>query len=159
MRTRIISAFPGTGKSVFHKNNPTTTLDSDSSNFSWTYENGNKERNPDFPQNYVDHIKENIGKYDFIFVSSHEAVREILLNNCLFFYWVCPSADRKQEFINRYKERGSDDAFVKLLDTNWDSWMKEYWMYPDVGLKKVDMILPNLEDEIRHIIASENGEI
>ena len=35
MKTKIISAFPGTGKSYYHKNHPETTLDSDSSFFSW----------------------------------------------------------------------------------------------------------------------------
>ena len=43
MRTKIISAFPGTGKSVYHQKHKETTLDSDSSNFSWIIdENGNK---------------------------------------------------------------------------------------------------------------------
>lgn len=56
-------------------------LDSDSSNFSWVKdENGNntKERNPEFPKNYIEHIKSNIGKVDVIFVSSHKVVREAL---------------------------------------------------------------------------------
>ena len=40
MRTRIISAFPGTGKSFYHSYNKETTLDSDSSLFSWIYVDG-----------------------------------------------------------------------------------------------------------------------
>ena len=36
-----MSAFPGVGKTTYHKNNPVTTLDSDSSGFSWVInENG-----------------------------------------------------------------------------------------------------------------------
>ena len=35
-----------------------------------------KERNPNFPNNYIEHIKENIGKVDYIFVSSHLVVRQ-----------------------------------------------------------------------------------
>jgi len=58
MRTRIISAFPGTGKSYYHNKHKETTLDSDSSNFSLVVENGEKKRNPDFPENYIKHIKE-----------------------------------------------------------------------------------------------------
>lgn len=64
--TTIISGFPGIGKSYFFRNqeyNNRTVLDSDSSEFSWVKdENGNntKERNPDFPSNYIDHIKENM---------------------------------------------------------------------------------------------------
>ena len=69
MKTRIISAFPGTGKSYFHNNSEYSTLDSDSSEFSWIInDDGDKVRNPNFPSNYISHIKDNIGKADFIFV-------------------------------------------------------------------------------------------
>ncbi len=159
MRTRIISAFPGTGKSIFHKNNSTTTLDSDSSKFSWTYVNGEKERHPAFPFNYINHIKKNIGRYEFIFVSSHEVVRKALLDNSIFFYWVCPDRDRKEEFIQRYKDRGNEEGFVKLLETKWNDWMAEFYLDSSIGMKKINMTLPYLSDELNHIIRSENGDI
>ena len=130
MRTKIVSAFPGVGKTTYHKNNPDTTLDSDSSGFSWVVdEHGNKTRNPSFPQNYINHIKENIGKYKYIFVSSHKEVRDALLDNCIFFYLVYPDDNRKDEFIQRYRDRGNDENFIKLVDSKWDEWMREfYWM-------------------------------
>ena len=159
MRTKIISAFPGTGKSVYHQKHKETTLDSDSSNFSWIIdENGNKVRNPEFPKNYIEHIKENIGKYEFIFVSSHKDVREALLNECIFFYLVYPDDTRKDEFIERYKNRGNDESFIKLVSDNWDNWMKEIWFLPD-GCKHINMVLDNLEDEIRHLKAVEHGDV
>ena len=137
MRTKIISAFPGVGKTTYHKNNPDTTLDSDSSSFSWIIdEHGNKTRNPHFPQNYIDHIKQNIGKYKYIFVSSHKEVRDALLDNCIFFYLVYPVNSRKEEFIQRYRDRGNDENFIKLVSTNWENWMDEfYWM--DEGCEKL----------------------
>jgi hypothetical protein len=137
MRTKIISAFPGVGKTTYHKNNPDTTLDSDSSGFSWVIDgHGNKTRNPSFPQNYINHIKENIGKYKYIFVSSHKEVRDALLDNCIFFYLVYPVNSRKDEFIQRYKDRGNDENFIKLIKTNWENWMDEfYWM--DEGCEKL----------------------
>jgi len=157
MRTRIIAAFPGIGKSTFHKNNPTTTLDSDSSEWSWvTFENGTKEGNPEFPQNYIKHIKSNIGKYEFIFVSTHAEVRKELLDNCMFFYWISPHDGRKKEFMKRYVERGNDDPFVKLLDANWSDWIKEFHFYSDVGLKKIYSSFVYLSDELNHIIKTEN---
>ncbi len=155
MRTKIISAFPGTGKSYYHKLHPDTTLDSDSSNFSWVKdENGNntKERNPNFPQNYIEHIKANIGKYEYIFVSSHKEVRESLLNNCLFFFLVYPDRGRKEEFIQRYKDRGNNESFIQLVDSKWDEWIDELDYYRFVhGCERIHMILDNLEDELNHI--------
>jgi hypothetical protein len=124
MQTRIISAFPGTGKTYYHKLHPETTLDSDSSSFSWSYRiDGSKYRNPEFPQNYIDHIKSNIGKYEFIFVSSHAEVRKALHENCLYFYLIFPESDRKAEFLQRYIDRNSPTEFVNLLDRMWDEWI------------------------------------
>jgi hypothetical protein len=155
MRTKIVSAFPGTGKSFFHKKYPEISLDSDSSNFSWIKdENGNntKERNPEFPQNYIDHIKSNIGKYEYIFVSSHKEVRDALLDNCIFFYLVFPKKQRKEEFIQRYRDRGNPESFISLIDANWDNWIDEmYWI--DYGCEKITMVLDNLEDELNHLNA------
>ena len=159
MRTRIISAFPGTGKSVYHKNHPTTTLDSDSSNFSWVEVDGVKLRNPQFPANYIEHIKENIGKYEFIFVSSHAEVRNALKDNCIFFYWITPVPERKEEFIQRYKDRGNQEGFIKLLEGNWEKWMNEFYLDDGLGCKKISMILANLENELSHIVASEFGDV
>jgi len=125
-----VSAFPGVGKTTYHINNPNTTLDSDSSGFSWIVnEGGEKVRNSEFPQNYINHIKENIGKYKYIFVSSHKEVRDALLDDCIFFYLVYPGSDRKEEFIKRYRDRGNDENFIKLVDSKWNEWMWEYyWM-------------------------------
>jgi hypothetical protein len=158
MRTRIISAFPGTGKSWYHNKYPDITLDSDSSQFSWVESVGGKIRNPEFPNNYIKHIKENIGKYKFIFVSSHKEVRDALLENCLFFYLIYPDEDRKIEFINRFIDRGNNINFINLVSTNWENWIKEC-DFCDIGCKQVRMILKNLEDELNHICASEYGDV
>lgn len=153
MRTKIISAFPGTGKTHYHNKHKDTTLDSDSSHFSWVKdENGNntKERNPDFPKNYINHIKENIGKYEYIFVSSHKEVRDALLDNCLFFYLVYPDSCRKDEFIGRYRKRGNDENFINLIEKNWDNWLRDVYWIGD-GCKGITMVLDNLEDELNHL--------
>lgn len=158
IKTRIISAFPGTGKSTYHKNHPDTTLDSDSSNFSWIVVNGEKVRNPEFPTNYIEHIKSNIGKYEFIFVSSHKEVREALKNNCLFFYLIYPSERHKGIYIKRYKERGNQESFIEILDKNWDNWIRECH-FETYGCSNIQMYGGYLESEIDHIVASEYGDV
>lgn len=134
MKTKIISAFPGTGKSYYHKNHPKITLDSDSSLFSWIYDtdgdkvldvNNKPIRNNQFPQNYIEHIKSNIGKYEYIFVSSHKEVREALVDNCLLFYLIYPDYNDKEIYVERYKQRGSSDDFIKLIESNWEEWIEE----------------------------------
>lgn len=41
------------------------------------------------------------------------------------FVLVYPNKDIKDEYIQRYKDRGNNDAFVELLTKNWDNWMEE----------------------------------
>lgn len=115
MTTKIISAFPGVGKTFLFNNTEKKILDSDSSKF-------DKSK---FPQNYIEHIKRNIGKVDVILVSSHKEVREALVENNIYFTLVYPKKDLKKEYIKRYKERGNLGGFVELLSDNWDDWIEE----------------------------------
>lgn len=130
MPTFVISAFPGCGKTYCYNNYQSdfSMLDSDSSNFSWIKDsNGNntKERNPDFPNNYIKHIKKNIGKVDFIFVSSHEVVRKTLADHGIKVIIVYPNKNLKSEWLRRFKERGSNEGFIKFISDNWDRFIDE----------------------------------
>ncbi len=115
MKTYLISAFPGTGKTYLFNNTNKIILDSDSSKFDKEY----------FPENYIKHIKENIGTADIICISSHKVVRDALVENNLNFTLVYPDRSIKEEYIQRYKDRENEESFVKLLKNNWDSWMDE----------------------------------
>jgi spore cortex formation protein SpoVR/YcgB (stage V sporulation) len=115
-QTLVISAFPGCGKSHFFRNNKDMeVLDSDSSKFDKAH----------FPQNYIEHIKSNLGKVDIIMVSSHKEVRDELVKNKIPFTLVYPSPEIKEEYIQRYIDRGNTSAFVDLLNKNWNSWINE----------------------------------
>lgn len=124
--TKIISAFPACGKTyVFENFNDKVILDSDSSKFSWVMVANQKVRNPDFPQNYISHIKENIGKADYILVSTHENVRRALEDAGIDFYLVYPNINLKEEWIGRCFIRGSDEKFCQLIADNWDNWIDQ----------------------------------
>jgi hypothetical protein len=113
---KVISGFPGVGK-TYYKNNSIYSLkvtDSDSSKFSWVKEGV---RHPDFPQNYINHIK-TLHEYRFVFVSSHDVVRRALVDNNIYFTLVFPERNLKEEYLNRFKNRGSNKNFTNLLDTN-----------------------------------------
>jgi two-component SAPR family response regulator len=116
--TQLISAFPGTGKSYYYHSDYMPDgfcLDSDSS----TFDKSN------FPANYIEHIKNNIGVVRKIFISSHKEVRDALVKNNLDFILVYPKAELKQEYLQRYINRGSSESFISLIDKNWDNWIKE----------------------------------
>lgn len=117
MKTKVYSAFPGVGKTIYFNTTDKTVLDSDSSKFDKKH----------FPDNYIDHIERNIQdpKVDKILVSSHKDVRDALVKKGIPFVLVYPHRELKDEYIQRYKERGNNDAFVDLLEKNWDNWMDE----------------------------------
>jgi len=121
--TIIISAFPATGKSyLFQNTKQGSILDSDSSKFSWI---SSGVRHPDFPQNYINHIKDNIGNVNLILVSSHKIVREALVNNNIVFTLVYPDNSLKEEYINRYIKRKNDQNFINILDKNWNNFLED----------------------------------
>jgi len=117
----LVAGFPGTGKT--HYTNTESgympqglATDSDSSKFDKS----------DFPQNYIEHIKEKISEgYARIFISSHKEVRDALVGNGLEFTLVYPKKELKEEYLKRYKERGSPDGFINLVSGNWDLWLDE----------------------------------
>jgi len=120
-KTRIISAFPACGKTtLFEKGyEGAVILDSDSSNYSWS---SPEVRDPDFPDNYMQHIKENIGKVDYIFVSSHIDVRNALDSHGLAWCFVVPDKSLMMEWIGRCYVRGDSYGFIDTLTKNWDNW-------------------------------------
>ena len=113
----VISTFPGMGKTYFYNNFQSTlsSYDSDSSKFP----------KDNFPNNYIDHIKEKLklNDRDIIFVSSHEDVRQALIDNGINFTVVYPKKIDKEAMIQRYKERGSSPEFVRLLEENYDNFI------------------------------------
>jgi len=120
--TMIFSGFPGVGKTYYAKNTDLKVLDSDSSTFSWISKGV---RNPDFPTNYMEHIKSNIGKVDVIFVSTHKDVRNSLVALQLPFTLVYPRQELKEEYLERFRKRGSIEGFVSLMEDNWGTFLSE----------------------------------
>lgn len=121
VKTQIVCAFPGTGKTYFCDSSQANYAlanycrDSDSSNFP-------KEN---FPQNYIAHIKSMLGIIGVVFVSSHKEVRDALAAEGIEYTLVYPHANLKDEYLKRYEDRGDSWRFISLVNTMWDQWMAE----------------------------------
>lgn len=118
--TRIISGFPGIGKSyaASKMNDPYNgvfIIDSDSS----------KHPKDNFPLNYIEHIYYTIhlSKPTILFVSCHEEVRRALVQMGIYFTIIYPERQLMGEYIQRYIDRGSPKQFINLVYANWDSWV------------------------------------
>jgi hypothetical protein len=82
-------------------------------------------RSPDFPGNYIQHVKDKIGQVDIIFVSSHKAVRDALVAAGIKFTLVYPEMDLREEYLERYRRRGSSGDFVTMIGSNWAGFITE----------------------------------
>ena len=123
MKIKVIVGFPATGKSYYKNLNQNLRIsDSDSSQFSWIKKG---ERNPQFPNNYIQHIKQIMPDFSLIFVSSHELVRKGLVQEKIPFLLVYPKIELKTEYIRRIRERGNTEQFVKIISDNWNNWIHQ----------------------------------
>ena len=171
MKTRIYSIFPACGKTWLYEHQEdygVKILDSDSSEFSWIeypiihkdhnnmYEKAQtiKFRNPDFPNNYIKHIKENIGKYNYIFVSSHKSVRDALDKEGIDFTIVYPEQSCKAEWVGRCfirEQEGKSGCGAKVMYDNFDDWVLECF---ETGINHREMVMESgyyLSDYFRHL--------
>lgn len=137
---KVISAFPGIGKTTLVQTNK-NYVDLESSDYEWIdidkalsieeRKGTAKTINPDFPENY---IKKIIGLTDMgfnVLISSHKEVREALQARGIKYTIVLPSLDMKEEMINRYLSRGNQENFVNLLKTNYEKFVEDLSMDPN----------------------------
>lgn len=122
---KVWSVFPLCGKTYCTNKIGIDAVDSDSSQFSWVEEDGKKVRNPDFPRNYIEHIKDAINKHEYVFVSSHQEVRDALEKEGIPFTLVYPHRRCLSKWIDRYENRDFNGFPLQVLVNNWEKWHDE----------------------------------
>lgn len=178
MKTKVISVFPASGKTWLYEHQRDyglKILDSDSSKFSWKTVKvplpdmgdgceytDKKVRDPEFPNNYIAYIKEQIesNEYDVIFVSSHEEVRKALHDANIIFKVVIPNKRLLNEWIGRCyrRELNGENGFpIKVLIDNWNKWIDSCMSSIDYGTVVVYILQSNeyLSDAIFDLLYKE----
>lgn len=154
---KVYACFPGTGKTYAKETFVGLDIaDSDSSRFSWIVnEKGEKVRNPEFPANYITEIKRRMAENDVVLVSTHDVVIKALIEARIDFSIIHPARSLKEEYLRRYRERGSDEAFINLLDKNWNNFIDDV-TNGSVSVPKIclmssnDTITDALEELVRY---------
>lgn len=161
---QVLSVFAGCGKTYCAKKHPDKVIDLESSNYKWIYavdvSNIPKECrkgmsaklrkvNPDWPNNYIQAIKEARKKYDVVLVAQYEEVRKAMAQAGIPYALVFPLNSCKMEFVERYKKRGNPDSFVQMLMTNFDKWVFDLYESND-GNKWILAPGQYLEDVLKY---------
>lgn len=153
--TKFVAGFPGVGKSylynIYEEEDTKTVVDSDSSKFSWIYnEDGSKERNPNFIEDYKYHLEEQErNNVDYVLVSTHEDVLNMISASFDDYVVIYPDLSMKDEFLARYRKRGSELGFIDMMDKNFDSFVKSIERNPyldDDKLIRLDETMSTVQD-------------
>lgn len=119
---KIISAFPGTGKSHFTSNAAqlANAIDLDSKDYTFGYDKNGKAHNYDFPANYILAIKKHIGKDKLLLISCQPDVLTALQSENIKFTLVYPERGLKDQYIQRFKQRNDPQSFIDLISSQWN---------------------------------------
>lgn len=160
MRARVFSVFAGLGKTYVGKKY-SNVLDLQSNPYRYDYTNIKKEDyeklketpnrkvNPNWPNNFINTIKETSNKYDIILVSSSLDIREILEENNIPYTFILPSKDSKEILLERYRKRGNSKELIDNVMLNLDTWSykEEDYNCPLVILDKDKYLEDYLKEE------------
>lgn len=75
--------------------------------------------NPDFPDNFIQYIKDNIGKVDVIFVDSDIRIRQWLNEAKIKFVTIYPWSSCLQEWIGRMYLCDHSDTIIRYRINGW----------------------------------------
>lgn len=118
-RAKIIVGFPGIGKSYVSKD--TTGA------YTWL----NIHDEPGYAKGAEDSFFDGVlllaQEPGVLLLPAHRMVGNFLISQNLAFTSVFPKRGLKDDYLRRYRERGSSEGFVKLVDERWDPFVDNMW--------------------------------
>ena len=113
IKSKVICGFTGVGKTFFSKSKD-KVIDIDHSLFR-NLKNPNKA--------YFDYVCSCNGSYEYILISTHSEIRDMLHKNNIQYYLVYPEKCLKDEYKERFISRGNSESYAKLIYDMWDEWI------------------------------------
>lgn len=120
---RVVYAFPGTGKTTLCNINK-NCIELASEDFHWQiFEKSESDKgtynvlNKDWPINYLSAIIKASNEYDYVFITHSGSV--LCQQNGISYDIVYPSLSCKEEYIDRMRSRGNNEAFIENMQSNF----------------------------------------
>lgn len=113
--TLIYASFCGSGKTYINENVDIESIEIEY----WKYiESGTQDK-------YVTDVKSNIGKVDFIFISTDPEGLRLLNKEGLSLILVYPENSLRNEYLDRYINMDNTYDFIGMFMKNWNIWINE----------------------------------
>lgn len=138
----VIAGFAGVGKTTLAKKYK-NVIDIESSPYRWDYTNvdttnleslkGTKDRikNANFPENYINAIKEAKKKYDVILVWLHpEEILPYYEANNIDYYLCFPNKEALKEYEDRYITRGNNQDYIHKVLSSYEKRYSQFKLNP-----------------------------
>lgn len=129
----IYSVFPGLGKSYTSRVTMAgKAIDAESSKFQWLdYDSHNEEKNkgklknknPEWPKNYIDFIKSQYNENTIVFISAQPEILNALGEQNIPFKTITPDASTKDQIMARYESRGNNKDFINMMSSNFEKFI------------------------------------
>lgn len=133
----IICGFAGIGKTTLASKYK-KVIDLESSSYKWVYlsdvdnldheqRKGLQDRvvNPSWPSNYIIDIIGKCNNGGIVLTSLDKDVREALDEWGCRYYVAYPDVSCKSDYIDRYKQRGNNENFIKTISDNFETWIND----------------------------------
>ena len=115
MKTAIISAFCGTGKTYFCENIDMNSVEIEY----WKYKDAGLQRK------YIKDIKKYIGNVSYIFISTDPEGLRLLHDHGFKITLIYPGNNLRNEYLDRYIDRDSPYDFIGTFMKHWHLWIDE----------------------------------
>lgn len=131
----IIAGFPCVGKTTMG-NKYENVIDLSSTKYHYIVEQdkineqlkGNEKQhkvNPNWPQNYIDEVVRIKDKYDVVFVCDRVEILSLMISQNIDFLIAMPHKNLKYDYIERAKQRGNNEKFLKIYEEKFNIWWND----------------------------------
>jgi hypothetical protein len=119
---KVVAGFPGVGRTFFVEQFPNHVSNLNVSSFKWSekeFQWSEKEKNPQFPQNYIDTINSEVASGKLVLVSTHPEVLDLLKKQDYRVLLVYPKLELKYEYLFRHYDRFESKRFISEMKTSF----------------------------------------
>ncbi len=82
-----------------------------------------KNKNPEWPENYIEFIKKQNTKDQIVLISAQPEILNMLGQQGIPFKTITPDVSTKNQIMERYEIRGNNKEFINMMSSNFEKFI------------------------------------